>query len=182
MTGWMQHVLRELPSPPVSAPCCTALLKAHRKIFPLILVLLPPSRLWFWSSCFLDCFQWILPVKSYSVAANSMSCITTSCHLLLRLASLAQLRLITSSCLLPYVLLQFNIQHSQNLVGVSRAKRWKCNYCNQVKSGGLVRHLEYTCCMFHTKESIYVVVLQSLSPLPSLCFSVSLCVSLQTYI
>jgi hypothetical protein len=43
----IKHVLRELPSPPVSAPCCTALLKAHRKIFPLILVLLPPSRLWF---------------------------------------------------------------------------------------------------------------------------------------
>lgn len=124
-------------------------------------------------------------MKSYSVAANSMSCITTSCHLLLRLASLAQLRLITSSCLLPYVLLQFNIQHSQNLVGVSRAKRWKCNYCNQVKSGGLVRHLGYTCCMFHTKESIYVVVLQSLSPLPSplsLFLSVSLCLSTNIYI
>jgi hypothetical protein len=43
----IKHVLRKLPSPPVSAPCCTALLEAHRKIFPLILVLLPPSRLWF---------------------------------------------------------------------------------------------------------------------------------------
>ncbi len=38
-------MLRELPSSPVSAPCCTALLEAHRKIFPLILVLLPPSKI-----------------------------------------------------------------------------------------------------------------------------------------
>ncbi len=30
---WLQHFLRELPSPPVPTPCCTALLEAHCKSF-----------------------------------------------------------------------------------------------------------------------------------------------------
>jgi hypothetical protein len=40
----MQHVLRELPSSPVSTTCCTALLEAHRKILFVIpfVCLFPP--------------------------------------------------------------------------------------------------------------------------------------------
>jgi len=30
---WLQHFLRELPSPPVPTPCCTALLEAYCKSF-----------------------------------------------------------------------------------------------------------------------------------------------------
>jgi hypothetical protein len=31
--GWLQHVLRELPSSPVSTTCCTALLEAQSNFF-----------------------------------------------------------------------------------------------------------------------------------------------------